>query len=122
MLRAAVLACLWLAPSGPASAQGEPAEPPAASETPANPPTIGSLRVEGAVFTDTTRILRSFDVRPGQTFAPDLIRRGLRKLGSLGLFSDYRVNQVRREGENVVDLVIVVVERSRIAQISFEGS
>jgi len=121
MFRAAVLVCLLLAPSGPAAAQGEPTEPPAASEPQASPPIIGSLRVEGAVFTDTTRILRSFDVRPGQTFAPDLIRRGLRKLGSLGLFSDYRVNQVRREGENVVDLVIVVVERPRIAQISFEG-
>ena len=121
IFRTAVLACLILAPSRPANAQAPPEEPPPAQESAANPPTIGSLRVEGAAFTDTTRILRSFDVRPGQTFAPDLIRRGLRKLGSLGLFSDYRVNQVRRPDENVVDLVIVVVERPRIAKISFEG-
>ena len=39
MFRAAVLACLLFAPSGPAAAQGEPAEPPAAAEPPANPPT-----------------------------------------------------------------------------------
>ena len=125
MFRAAVLVCLLLSPARPAAAQVPPGEPPAdappSSEPAAAPPVIGSLRVEGAVFTDTTRILRSFDVRPGQTFAPDLIRRGLRKLGALGLFSDYRVNQLRREGENVVDLVIVVTERPRIAQISFEG-
>ena len=121
---AVVWGCLALA--GVVRAQA-PTDPPAqpqpqpATETPGATPVIGTIRVEGNAFVDTTRILRSFEVYPGQTFAPDQIRRGLRKLGALGLFSDYRVDRYPRPGENVVDLVIKVVERPRIAQISFEG-
>jgi len=114
----AVLVCL----AGPRAARAQESAPePVPAPVPTAPPTIGSLRVEGNAYIDSTRILRSFDVHPGEPFAPDLVRRGLRKLGSLGLFSDYRVNQVQRPGENVIDLVIVVVERPRIAEIAFEG-
>ena len=120
--RTAVFACLVLAFATPTVAQAptQPAPEPAA-EAPSTPPIIGSLRVEGNAYVDSTRILRTFEVYPGMTFASDMIRRGLRKLGALGLFSNYRVDQDQRPGENVVDLVVVVTERPRIAQISFEG-
>jgi outer membrane protein insertion porin family len=117
-LATAVLACLALA--GPVGAQAPPAEPPA-EEAPGPALLIGSVRVEGNAFTDSTRVLRTFDVRSGQTYAPDLIRRGLRKLLALGLFSDARVDRVARPGEDVLDLVVVVTERPRIAQVSFSG-
>ena len=92
-----------------------------ATEAPAKPPTITRISVQGNAFTDSTRILRTFEVHRGQTFAADAVRRGLRKLGALGLFSDYKVNRVDNPETNTVELIIVVTERPRIAKISFEG-
>jgi outer membrane protein insertion porin family len=101
---------------------GSPApEPPAEAQPPGEVTRIGSIRVEGNAFTDSTRVLRTFEVRPGQAFAPDQIRRGVRKLTALGLFSDVRIDRYERPGENIYDLVIVVRERPRIAAISFSG-
>ncbi len=123
LARTAVLACLLLAGPRIAGAQTptEPPTPPQDQAAPTAPPIIGSIRVEGNAFVDSTRILRTFEVLPGQTFAQDQIRRGQRKLIALGLFSDLTIRRFPREGENVVDLVIFVTERPRIAQISFEG-
>jgi outer membrane protein insertion porin family len=122
-LATAALACLAFA-AGIARAQAPPAgtqaEPPAEA-APGPATVIGGIRVVGSAFTDSTRVLRTFDVHPGQTYAPDLIRRGLRKLLALGLYSDARIERVARPGEDVLDLVIVVTERPRIAQISFSG-
>ena len=85
------------------------------------PPVIGRVSVEGNAFTDSTRILRTFEVRSGQTFAADAVRRGTRKLIALGLFSNVVIRRQLDEANNVVDLVIVVTERPRIARIRFEG-
>ena len=49
------------------------------------------------------------------------IRRGVRKLIALGLFSNVVMNQQPHPETNTLDLIIVVTERPRIAQISFEG-
>lgn len=117
---AVMSACLLVFCALPAVAQSPPATPPAPA-APSAPPVIARIIVEGNVFTDSTRIVRTFEVRPGQTFAADAVRRGLRKLGALGLFSDYKVNRVDHPETNTVDLVIVVTERPRIAKISFEG-
>ncbi len=122
LLRTAVLLCLSLAPGLPVTAQTPSgAAPEPATEAPTAPPIIGSIRVEGNAFTDSLRILRTFEVRPGTTFASDVVRRGLRKVLALGLFSDATIDRHLRPDENVIDLVIVVVERPRIAQVSFEG-
>ncbi len=118
-LAAAILACLLLA-AGVAHAQAPPGGPPAKA-APGPATVIGSVRVVGAAFTDSTRVLRTFDVHPGQAYAPDLIRRGLRKLLALGLYSDARVERVARPGEDVLDLIVVVTERPRIARVSFSG-
>lgn len=127
------LACLLALASRPAAAQapagdapvpdstGVGAPEPEAPAPPSKPPTITRVSVEGNAFTDSTRILRTFEVHHGQTFAADAVRRGLRKLGALGLFSDYRVNRIDHPETNTVELVIVVTERPRIAKISFEG-
>src|SRR5262245_24315864 len=118
LLRTAAAACLLLAAA--AGAQPPPDTPPA-GQAPQGPLIIGSIRVEGNVFTDSVRVLRTFEVQPGQEFVPDQIRRGLRKLFALGLYSDARVNQQQRPGEDVLDLVIVGRERPRIAGISVKS-
>src|SRR5262249_54077577 len=117
---AVLVACL-------AAAAGARAQEPTGGAAPAGdasgpPPVIGHITVEGNAFTDSTRILRTFEVHPGQTFSSDAIRRGLRKLAALGLFSSYRVNQVKHPDDNTVDLIVIVVERPRIAEITFEGN
>ena len=120
-----VVAASWLvfvALVAPARAQFAPVDTSAtAAPEPSGPPTIRSVIVEGNAFTDSTRILRTFDVRPGQTFAADILRRGQRKLIALGLFSNVTLRRSLDRATNEIDLVIVVEERPRIAKISFEG-
>lgn len=83
-------------------------------------PLIGRVSVEGNSHTDSTRILRTFEVLPGQRFSQDAVRRGVRKLVALGLFADVRVNRVDRDG--AVDLIVVVEERPRIGAIFYTGN
>jgi outer membrane protein insertion porin family len=78
---------------------------------------IGRVRVTGNVFTDSLRILRTFDVAAGSRFSPDAVRRGTRKLVALGLFSNVRV--LRDEHEDVLDLTIEVTERPRLGAVRF---
>lgn len=108
-----------------------PVVSPAAAQAPgesATPPTeatraldVGRIMVEGNAFTDSTRILRTFEVRTGQSFSADAVRRGTRKLIALGLFSNVVIRRVVNTEAGVVDLVIVVTERPRIARIEFQG-
>ncbi|MBI5711055.1 MAG: hypothetical protein HZC42_12260 [Candidatus Eisenbacteria bacterium] len=49
---------------------------------------VGRIRVAGNAHTDSARIVRTFDVPAGSRFAEDAVRRGIRKLFALGLFSD----------------------------------
>src|SRR5262249_9175262 len=79
------------------------------------------VSVVGNAFTDSTRILRTFEVHAGQVFSADAVRRGQRKLIALGLFSNLHINRVDHFEDNTVELVIEVEERPRIAAISFEG-
>jgi outer membrane protein insertion porin family len=116
-----VLTCLAALGPRSAAAQAPAGDAPPAAEAPASPPRIARIIIQGNAFTDSTRILRTFEVRPGQTFSADAIRRGLRKLGALGLFSNYKIDRVDHPETNSVDLVVVVTERPRIAKISFEG-
>ena len=118
-LLALAFACLALAGARPAQAQVAPPDSPPAA--PAAPPTIGRIIISGNAFTDSTRILRTFEVRPGQPFSADAVRRGQHKLGALGLFSNWKVDRVDHPEANTVDLIITVTERPRIAKLSFEG-
>ena len=115
------LACLAGPAAHEATAQEPPGGAPAAPEAPAEPPRIRSVAVQGNSFTDETRILRTFEVNAGQTFSADAIRRGQRKLFALGLFSDLHIDRVDHPEDNTVEIVIRVVERPRIAAITFEG-
>lgn len=92
----------------------------AAQEAGETGPLIGRVAVEGNAHTDSSRILRTFEVLPGQRFSQDAVRRGVRKLVALGLFGDVKVRQ--REHDGVMDLVVTVVERPRIGTIKYSGN
>jgi outer membrane protein insertion porin family len=99
------------------------AAPQAAPETEALAPVVqvvGKISVTGNVFTDSTRIIRTFEVPPGMRYSPDAVKRGILKLHALGLFEDITVD--RSERGSSVDLVIHVVERPRITRIEFTGN
>jgi len=81
---------------------------------------VGHISVEGNTFTDSTRIIRTFEVPPGSHFSADAVRRGIRKLFALGLFEDAWVQSTPRGDQ--MDLVIHVVERPRIGKIEFQGN
>jgi outer membrane protein insertion porin family len=110
--------CFALA-ARPAHAQG-PAVPGGTDAPAAEAATVGRVSVTGNVSTDSTRILRTFDVATGTRFSQDLVKRGTRKLAALGLFNDVRVRQ--RPHDGVIDLVIEVRERPRVASIKFTGN
>jgi outer membrane protein insertion porin family len=81
---------------------------------------VGRISVEGNTFTDSMRIIRTFDVPPGAHFSADAVRRGIRKLFALGLFEDAWVQSTPRGDQ--MDLVIHVLERPRIGKIEFTGN
>ena len=81
---------------------------------------VGALRVRGNAHTDSVRIIRTFEVLPGTRYADDAVRRGIRKLFALGLFSDVAVDRAPAGGQ--MDLVILVKERPRIAKLEFRGN
>lgn len=75
----------------------------------------------GNAAVDSARILRTFDVAPGSRYSEEALRRGFRKLFGLGLFTDIQIDRLERPGD-VVDLVIRVKERPRIARVEFAGN
>ena len=78
------------------------------------------VTVQGNVAVDSARVLRTFEVPSGTRFSEDMVKRGIRKLFALGLFSDVFVDPVRRA--DGIDLVIHVRERPRIGTIAFTGN
>ncbi|MGH7731372.1 MAG: outer membrane protein assembly factor BamA, partial [Candidatus Eiseniibacteriota bacterium] len=86
---------------------------------------VGRVSVVGNTATDSTRILRTFEMPPGMRYTRDAVARGIGKLYALGLFENIevdRVDRVGRGGVDLVDLVIRVVERRRITRIEFAGN
>ncbi|OGF21158.1 MAG: outer membrane protein assembly factor BamA [Candidatus Eisenbacteria bacterium RBG_19FT_COMBO_70_11] len=81
---------------------------------------VGRVSVVGNVLTDSTRILRTFEVGSGSRYNDDAVRRGIRKLFALGLFSDVWAEKFQRDG--TVDLLLHVSERPRITRIEFSGN
>ena len=81
---------------------------------------IGQIRVMGNTVTDSTRILRTFEVTTGTVFSDETLRRGIRKLYALGLFEDVWLEKLDRGGE--IDVVIHVRERPRISKLTFTGN
>jgi outer membrane protein insertion porin family len=116
-----LLVLLSLLFAAPAVAQGLTAPPPAVASAPASVPLIGRIVVTGTVSTDTLRVKRTFEVKPGDELSRDAIRRGTRKLSALGVFDNVWVNQIDRE-DGLVDLEIVVKERPRLARFTFQGN
>jgi len=81
---------------------------------------VGRVAVAGNVAVDSTRILRSFELASGARYSEEAVRRGIRKLFALGLFSDVWVDYAPHGP--IVDLVIRVHERPRISKIEFTGN
>ena len=81
---------------------------------------VGRVSVAGNVSTDSTRILRTFEVPSGMRYSRDAVARGIGKLHALGLFEN--VDVYRTERGEFVDLLIRVVERRRITKIEFTGN
>ena len=107
----------------PAAAQPPPASPDSLAGAPSaevDAPRVGAVRVVGNTFTDSARIVRTFEVPPGSRYSEDAVRRGIRKLFALGLFDNVFVDRHPRDG--VVDLEIHVDERPRISKILFKGN
>ncbi|HTK30569.1 MAG TPA: outer membrane protein assembly factor BamA [Candidatus Saccharimonadaceae bacterium] len=94
---------------------------PAAGETATPEMRVGRIEVVGNVVADSARVVRTFEVAPGSRFSDDEVRRGLRKLYALGVFSDAYVTQGRPH-DGIVDLVIHVKERARFSKIEFTGN
>ena len=92
----------------------------AAPEEPVVAPRVGRVHVEGNVTADSLRVLRTFEVFPGQVYSDDGVRRGIRKLFALGIFED--ISTDRDEHDGVMDIVIHVRERPRIAKFVFSGN
>ena len=110
----------------PAAAQPPASEPPASEPAVADTTAaaervvVGNISVQGNTYTDSARVVRSFEVPTGIRYSADAVRRGIRKLFALGLFEDVYVEHQPR-GDRV-DLVIHVIERKRIRSIEFSGN
>jgi outer membrane protein insertion porin family len=76
--------------------------------------------VAGNRFTESARVLRTFEIAPGSVYSEEAVRRGIRKLFALGLFDDVLVER-RVEGDRVA-LVVRVRERPRIERFDFVGN
>jgi outer membrane protein insertion porin family len=81
---------------------------------------VGRVSVVGNRSADSLRVIRTFEVFPGQLYSDEAVRRGIRKLFALGIFED--ISTERDEHEGVVDLTIHVQERPRIAKFVFHGN
>jgi len=106
-------------PASEAAAQGVSSFPPADSAATANV-TVGRVSVAGNAAADSARILRTFELGTGAHYTEEAVRRGIRKLFALGIFSDVWVDYAPH-GETI-DLVIRVKERPRIGSIDFTGN
>jgi len=85
------------------------------------PQRVGEISVAGNDRTDRERIQRTFEVAPGSSYNKEALRRGLRKLFTLGLFQDVWIEEFPREA-GVIDLLIHVRERPRVGSIAFTGN
>jgi outer membrane protein insertion porin family len=119
------------ASSPPASETAAPpadtSSAPPASETAADSvaaPTesarIGDISVEGNARTESSRIVRSFEVPTGSHYSKDALRRGIRKLFTLGLFEDVWLEEMPHG--QTVDVLIHVRERPRLGTLTFHGN
>lgn len=85
----------------------------------AEQPTISEIKVSGLEQVDSSVVLNSFGLLPGDAFNFETIRKGLRSLYSLGYFADLAVEAEETPGGIVLKLVLA--ENPRVMGIEFEG-
>ncbi len=103
-------------PSPPPSAVADTTGRPRATES---VPVVTGIRIDGRVSVDSTRIVRTFDVPLGKPYDARAVQAGVRRLWATKLFDDVAAHGVTQP--DGVLLVIAVVERARVASISFTG-
>ncbi|MDI6807979.1 MAG: outer membrane protein assembly factor BamA [Candidatus Eisenbacteria bacterium] len=82
--------------------------------------TVKSIAVSGNIAVEEGLILSTFPLKAGQELRRDDVANGVKKLYSLGLFSDVQVEATaERDG---ISLVIKVKEREKISKIEFKGN
>ncbi|UCF78154.1 MAG: outer membrane protein assembly factor BamA [Candidatus Eiseniibacteriota bacterium] len=99
-----------------ASCQDVPVTPPA---TPPVTPVIQEIRLSGLEQVDSSVVLNSFGLEPGDPFSFEKVREGVSNLYALGYFAD--VGTEAEEVEGGVILKLVLTENPRVVGIRFEG-
>jgi len=82
--------------------------------------TIGNIEVVGVDRISETLILDNSGLVPGEQFAPALLEEAIKKLYSLGFFSDVNIRG-KLSGDRV-DLEIEVIELNRVSELKVEGN
>src|SRR5687768_10675360 len=104
-----------------AAVPSAPSAPPATStRLPTGPAVVRSVRAAGFTNVDTTVILRTFAIKPGEAYDPVGVRAGVRRLFATGLFTDVDVRDAQTP--QGVDLTIAVRERARVQSVAFNGA
>lgn len=94
----------------------ESGQPPSGAEE----PKIAEIKVSGLEQVDSSVVLNSFGVAPGDVFNFETIRKGVRNLYSLGYFADIEIEA--DESVSGIVLKLVFTENPRVVGIEFEGA
>ena len=109
-------ACFFLCALGVILAFGQPVPGTQGTET----PTISEVKVSGLEQVDSSVVLNSFGIVPGDVFSFETLRKGVRSLYSLGYFADIGVEA--EETPQGVVLKLVLAENPRVVGIDFTGT
>ncbi|HYW69349.1 MAG TPA: outer membrane protein assembly factor BamA [bacterium] len=82
---------------------------------------ISGIEPQGNEHMSRDRILLGFGLRVGEELTPEGVREGIRRLYEMGHFSDIRV-EAEPQGDGSVHLIVMVVERPKIASIDISGN
>jgi len=82
---------------------------------------ISGIEPSGNEHMSRDRILLGFGLRVGDELTPEGVREGIRRLYEMGHFSDIRV-EAEPQGDGSIRLIVMVVERPKIASIDISGN
>jgi outer membrane protein insertion porin family len=82
--------------------------------------TITAIEVQGNRRIETKAILETIESRVGMAYSAERLRKDIGNLYRMGAFEDVRIEKAASAGG--IRLIYIVVERSNIARISFEGN
>jgi outer membrane protein insertion porin family len=116
LLLLALLAGAWTPAATARAAQAQADVP----RTRAASDTVVSLEVSGNLSVDSALVVNTFAVKTGRPLDRDRVRRGVKALYALGLFSDVSVDA--RAVPRGLHVVIGVTEKPRLSAVEFSGN